>query len=313
MYFFIRSKLKLFSFLLLLFVVLGTFVVNGILQRQATHAADAISPLTVYVGSGVNVYAFNATNGVKNWSYPTAGDVVTQPAYANGIVYVASNDNYIYALNATTGALVWRYNIGSTQGSPIVSQGIVYIGSDSCYFYALNAKTGKLIWHFSADITPVGCYHSLGTPAVFNGIVYIGGFSSALNALDAKTGKIIWRIQFNNYSSPVIVNGTLYTGPYALNANTGAILWRANINFTIYFDFNLPAISNGMVYLSAVTALGDDLYAIDEKTGAIRWMVPGDFSSRVLMHTRERSILAHMTTLAVFKMLSVLSMPEQVL
>lgn len=35
------------------------------------------------------------------------------PAIANGIVYFGSDDDYIYALNASTGTLVWRYQAGS--------------------------------------------------------------------------------------------------------------------------------------------------------------------------------------------------------
>jgi hypothetical protein len=60
MSFFARSTMKLFSFFLLLSVVPGTFVVSGVLQRQGSQAAHALSPLTVYVGSqDGNVYAFH--------------------------------------------------------------------------------------------------------------------------------------------------------------------------------------------------------------------------------------------------------------
>ena len=62
----------------------------------------------VYVGSLTNVYALNASTGVKLWSY-TTGNYVDSPAVVNGVVYVGSFDGNVYALNASTGV-----NCGAT-------------------------------------------------------------------------------------------------------------------------------------------------------------------------------------------------------
>jgi serine/threonine-protein kinase len=52
----------------------------------------------VYVGSvDNNVYALNAKTGAKLWSYTTANSVESSPAVANGVVYVSSEDNNVYA------------------------------------------------------------------------------------------------------------------------------------------------------------------------------------------------------------------------
>ena len=125
----------------------------------------------VYVGSGDgNVYALNAKTGALLWSYNT-GDVCSSPAVANGVVYVGSErrqrvraecqnrrqavelphrqlcgflarrgewgglcrlvDGNVYALNASTGALLWSYTTGGTvDSSPAVANGVVYIGSE---------------------------------------------------------------------------------------------------------------------------------------------------------------------------------------
>jgi hypothetical protein len=45
-----------------------------------------------------NIYALNATDGIKLWSYPTGGAVDSSPAVANGITYVGSEDGNVYAL-----------------------------------------------------------------------------------------------------------------------------------------------------------------------------------------------------------------------
>ena len=60
-----------------------------------------------------------------------------------------SDDDYVYALNAATGAKIWSYATGSAvEDSPAVASGVVYIGSDNDYVYALNASTGSKLWSF---------------------------------------------------------------------------------------------------------------------------------------------------------------------
>ena len=46
----------------------------------------------------------NATNGVKLWNYTTGGDVDSSPAVVGGVVYVGSDDDNVYALNAANGS-----------------------------------------------------------------------------------------------------------------------------------------------------------------------------------------------------------------
>ena len=56
------------------------------------------------------------------------------------MVYVGSNDNNVYALNATTGAELWSYYIGNEGlvSSPAVANGVVYIGSLSYDLFAFH-------------------------------------------------------------------------------------------------------------------------------------------------------------------------------
>jgi outer membrane protein assembly factor BamB len=48
--------------------------------------------------------------------------VFSTPEIANGVVYFGSNDNYIYAVNESTGALIWRHLTGSAvTDTPVVA------------------------------------------------------------------------------------------------------------------------------------------------------------------------------------------------
>jgi outer membrane protein assembly factor BamB len=58
---------------------------------------------------------------------------------ANGVVYVGSDDHNVYALNASTGALLWQYTTGgAVESSPAVANGVVYTGSDDGSVYAFS-------------------------------------------------------------------------------------------------------------------------------------------------------------------------------
>jgi outer membrane protein assembly factor BamB len=139
--------------------------------------------------------------GVK-WSYTTINHnfVLSSPAIVNGVVYFGSNDNNVYALDASTGAKLWNYATGETvNSSPAVANGVVYVGSDDANVYALNAKTGAKLWSYAAgDIVE-------SSPTVANGVVYVGsgGNLNAMNlqALNASTGAKLWSVRVGLYGT----------------------------------------------------------------------------------------------------------------
>jgi len=68
--------------------------------------------------------------------------VDSSPFVANGIVYVGSEDSNIYALNATSGIKIWSYLTKSAvESSPVVANGVVYVGSDDNNVYAFGSIT----------------------------------------------------------------------------------------------------------------------------------------------------------------------------
>jgi len=60
------------------------------------------------------------------------------------VVYVGSGDGHVYALNASTGALLWSYTTGDhVYSSPAVVNGVVYVGSNDGKVYAFSLKKGR--------------------------------------------------------------------------------------------------------------------------------------------------------------------------
>jgi outer membrane protein assembly factor BamB len=100
---------------------------------------------------------------------------------------VGSDDNDVYALNAATGSLLWKFTTGAqVVSSPAVVEGVVYIGSFDSNVYALDAETGTSIWNYTTGPAIVS------SPAVVEGVVYVGSADSKVYALNAATGQLLW-------------------------------------------------------------------------------------------------------------------------
>ena len=202
------------------------------------------------------------------WRFKTGDMVDSSPAVSNGVVYVGSVDNNLYAIDAVNGTEKWRFKTGGSvaYSSPAVSNGVVYVGSSDNNLYAIDAVTGKEKWRLELE------NWGASSPAVSNGVVYIGGPSNYMSAIDAVTGKEKWRFEMGNvvYSSPAVSNGVVYVGSrdgklYAIDAVTGKKNWRFGTGDVV---FSSPGVSNGVVYVGSDD---NNLYAIDAVTGTEKW------------------------------------------
>jgi len=204
----------------------------------------------------------------RDWSYTTGNKVFSSPAVAGGVVYVGSEDDNVYALNAATGAQLWQFTTGDKVfSSPAVAGGVVYVGSYDCNLYALSAATGALVWKFTTGNAAV-CYAVYSSPAVAGGVVYVASSDGTVYALNAATGAKLWSYTAGGLviSSPAVANGVVYVGSYddnvyALNAATGALLWKFT---TGSYVLSSPAVANGVVYAGS---FDDNLYAFDPAGG----------------------------------------------
>jgi eukaryotic-like serine/threonine-protein kinase len=278
-------------------------ITSGVMRWTfAAGGPVTCSPLVaggyVYFGSlDGNFYALDASNGKVIWKFQTGGErrftapgihgilpktemmpdpfdvFVSSPALANGKVFVGSGDYNVYALDARTGVLQWKFTTGNVvHASPAVAEGIVYIGSWDRYLYALDAETGKMIWRFETGDDKV-IYNQVGiasSAAVANGAVYFGCRDGHFYALDAKTGSKKW--SHDNQmgwviASPAVRNGVVYfptsdgTRFKALDAESG------RLEFSIQnkdVSFSSPALVESLAYYGTTDGW---LHAVDLKTG----------------------------------------------
>ena len=136
----------------------------------------------------------------------------------------------------------------SFEASPLVRDGIMYIVTGNDDVFALNAKTGEILWErwsgIDQKISTVCCGWSNRGLAMGEGMLFLGHLDARVVALDIKTGKEVWRTPLEEWqdgytitSAPLYYDGIVYTGISggefgvrgrltALDAKTGKILWR---------------------------------------------------------------------------------------
>jgi eukaryotic-like serine/threonine-protein kinase len=165
---------------------------------SSAAVADGLVFIESYDG---NLYALDAQNGATRWTFETAGErrftakhlhggepaheliadpfdfYLSSPAIERGVVYFGSGDGNVYAVDAASGAMKWKFQTGDVvHASPALADGTVYIGSWDTFFYALDATTGKEKWRYKTG-EDHDIYNQTGiqsSAVVANGVVYFG-------------------------------------------------------------------------------------------------------------------------------------------
>jgi PQQ-dependent dehydrogenase (methanol/ethanol family) len=137
--------------------------------------------------------------------------------------------------------------VESLETTPIVVDGVMYVTTSFNHVYAIDAKTGEQFWHYKHKMGPVTTYccgpNNRGV-AIHKDKVYMGTLDAKLVALDAKTGSLVWETQiadpelgYSETMAPTAVDGKILIGTNggeygirgfvrAYDAETGKLVWN---------------------------------------------------------------------------------------
>ena len=187
-----------------------------------------------------NFYALNAVTGKKIWSFTVdlvppcktnSCRIASSAAVdtANNLVFFGAENAYLYALNATTGALVWKQQLGDphngaeVSSSPTFFNGMVFVGLAShnnapCVIGLVNAYN-------ELNGNPVWSLPTIDQSTCPGGTCLGGAVSSSL-AIDSTNGIVYAGTGGPGAKcTPPTQNATLYPDAVlALNASTGTLL-----------------------------------------------------------------------------------------
>ncbi|MFI5357902.1 MAG: PQQ-binding-like beta-propeller repeat protein [Opitutales bacterium] len=187
---------------------------------------------------------------------PTFNRRTAVPVLAEGTVYVGSSDHGLYALEAATGKILWRHDLGAPLFAAVALQGNDLVAG--CYdgsVVVLNRHTGAESARtklggpvasapvIAGDMIIVGCRDYLlyglrrsdlgiawrdsywfswveSVPQCQDGLIYIGGSDfRRVSAIDPATGRALWATDVRGltWGTPVVTAGTVYAGTSAQN------------------------------------------------------------------------------------------------
>ncbi len=203
-------------------------------------------------------------------------------SFDGGRIYATSGLGDLEAMDAATGATVWRVRpAGPLRGAPTVAGGNVYVTTQDNQLFALDPADGKVRWSVAGTFEVAGVFGA-AAPSVAQGTVVAGFSSGELTAYRYENGRVLWQDALTRTSisttvgslsdidaEPVIDNGRVYAlgqggRMAALELNTGQRLW----------EINIAGISTPWVVGEWIFTVTDQsqLLAIARATGRVKWM-----------------------------------------
>ena len=207
------------------------------------------------------------------------GAIYSVPVVGDNLLYVATYDGIIYALDLRSpdfgGSMgSWSVDSGALTetssrivGGMAYSEGKLVFGSTDGNVYALDGKTGHLVWKHTTE----GMIWS--TPTISDGVCYVGSMDHNLYALDLEDGTKKWKYESTGaiVMAPVVVDGRVLFGAldhrfYGLDQTTGFVDWSFSGNSNWFWA--APVVANGTAYAASIDGI---IYALNLQDGTQRW------------------------------------------
>lgn len=289
--------------------VASAAVTDAMIQNDAQSTGDVLSWGIGTEGQRYSplkdINVSNIGKLVPAWSFSFGGEKQrgqeSQPLIHNGKMFVTGSYSRIYALDASTGEKLWKYEHRLPEGimpcCDVVNRGaalydnLVIFSTLDAQLIALDQNTGKVVWKDKIDDYAAG-YSNTAAPIIANGLVLTGvsggefGVVGRVEARNAKTGEMVWLRptveghmgytfdKDGNKKEAGISGTTNATWKGDLWKTGGAATWLGGSYDSktglAYFGTGNPAPWNSHL------RPGDNLYststvAIDVKTGQIKW------------------------------------------
>ena len=226
---------------------------------------------------------------LKRSGFGTKYSAEATPLVKDGVMYMVTGNDDVFALNAKTGEILWRrwssidpkisvVCCGWLSRGLAMGEGMLFVGQLDANVVALDIKTGREVWKTAIEDWRNG-YSITSAPLYYEGIVYSGisggelGIRGRLTALDAKTGRILWRAYA--VPGPDEIGSDTWPAPSEAEMPRGSPIW------------NTPALDPqlGLIYFATGNCgpdydgsarEGDNLFcasilALKAKTGEYVW------------------------------------------
>lgn len=237
--------------------------------KQETVVATAVAPTMPHtMPTTPTAVAPSASPQIQPlWTFKCEDEIRRKAIIDEGVIYVGSYDNNLYALNQANGQFLWKFPTNdSIASTPATFDEDIFITSADHHLYSINKRTGELNWRHKTN----GPIYS--SPTVRYDHVFFGSDDTHCYALNAKRGKMVWKTNAFSpvRSSPFVGEELVFFGTeggyiYALELATGKMKWQSQAKRAVTSS---PTVADDIVFIGSVDAT---VYAIDASSGWTIW------------------------------------------
>lgn len=283
---------------------------SGNSRRNRISAAPVVADGRVFTIDASAQLVATSTGGARLWqadlTVPTdAGGGLSGGglAYGGGRVFATTPYGEVIALDAATGAVLWRQALNvSVTGAPATDGNAVYVAGRDGTAWAIGAADGKVKWTATGLPAAAGVVGS-AAPSVGERAVIFPFASGVASSILKTGGTVAWTAPIAGQrlgrafgggfadvtGDPVIVDGVIYIGTsagrtLALSASGGEEIW------SVFEGAMGPILAVGGS-LFMVNDKGD-LVRLDQSTGAKIWSQPLPFFENDNPR-RQKTVTAH--------------------
>lgn len=265
----------------LLIAVIGTLALFTTSCKKEFSKDDPFEPdytPTVFIGSQNQfLYAFDPVTGAKKWEYYAGANIQASPLVLNDKLFVVAENGFIHKLDAKTGSLIKKINIGGNLLSTPYGEQKGKDGNDYIYFgtgtkntlYCYDATADTMEWEFT---TGGNVYSS---PTLYDTLVLFGSYDGKVYALDKEDGAKVWEFTTGGpvHSSPTtsasgyVMIGSNDNNMYWLHVNTGLMKWQFPTG---------GIVQSSPITFGGVTVFGSNdgyVYCVDDSSAIERWKI----------------------------------------
>jgi outer membrane protein assembly factor BamB len=244
------------------------------------------------------------------WTFKAEDAFENAVSVVGGVVYAASMDEHLYALNLAKGTLKWKYKAAPFKAPTAVRDGCVYVGDLDGNFHCVDAARGTKKWTFETggeigganftrdDILFASHDENLycvskegkqrwkfktegqifGSPAVAEGKTFLVGCDSQLHVIEVVSGKEVRSVELGGQTagSACVLGDTLYIGTMrnevkAIDWKKGDAVWTFTPGRNAQAFYSSPAATNKYILIGSRDRR---LHAIDRIKGTAVWSFP---------------------------------------
>jgi len=236
-------------------------------MKQALMGVARKTGAPVSVSTGSQTGPRTAASGIKPlWSFKCEDEIRGTPTVSQGVLYIGSYDNNLYALNAVDGKFQWKYpSDGGIMTRPAFFDGNLYFGSEDKRLHVISARTGKVVWTYYTK-GPVR-----SSPTLAEGHIFLGSDDNHIHAVNLNTGRLAWKFETAEAvrSTPFVVHDLVYAG--CESGDYYAVDFRGELKWRFHAKRAITASTVGTEQALYFSSMDSTLYALDPRNGWVLW------------------------------------------